>query len=268
MKQTDLQIFYRLGAGLQGIRNLSVGMPDNRVVHELFMPEKWLEAFLRETETESDSVPLTNSRKAAKELFDRIRGITLPIYKRERVGSTLSSDEFALLNIGLEKFESDFDRECRYLNVFTVTQKGIFDSRLLIEAPERHFSASLLKIIPQQTIDDLRQAGRCLAFDAPTACAFHVCRGTEALMLKYYEVLTGKKWNLKQRSWGAYNIQLAKNGAPKSITNRLEELRGDRNAYAHPNVNVKLEDAPTIFLSCNQVILLMAQEIEKLLPKK
>jgi len=40
----------------------------------------------------------------------------------------------------------------------------------------------------------LKEAGRCLAFDLPTACAFHICRATEALMLTYYEALTGNAW--------------------------------------------------------------------------
>jgi hypothetical protein len=69
----------------------------------------------------------------------------------------------------------------------------------------------------------------------------------------------------KTTRMGAYNECLAKNGAPKSITNRLEEIREDRNSYAHPNVTISLEDAPIIFSLCNEVIRRMAKEIERLL---
>lgn len=264
MKQTDLHIFYRLGAGLQDIRKLLVGASSDQVMRWLFIPEKWLEAFLRETETENDSIPLVDSRKAAKKLFDKVRGILLPIYNRSRSDSSLSPDEYALLHAYLEEFESEFERECRQLDVFTVTQKGLLNPRLLIEKAEKQFPENLIKVMPQQTIEDLRQSGRCLAFEAPTACAFHACRGTEALMLRYYEVLAGKKWSLKEKNWGAYNRELIKLGAPKSITNRLDELRKDRNSYAHPNETVAPEDAPIVFTLCHTVMLLMAKEIEKL----
>jgi hypothetical protein len=84
-------------------------------------------------------------------------------------------------------------------------------------------------------------------------------------MLRYYEVLTGQQWTERGRGWGAYNRQLIQNNAPRAITNRLEEIREDRNSYAHPSVTISTEDAPIIFSLCNEVIRQMAKEIEKLL---
>jgi hypothetical protein len=265
MKQTDLQVFYQLGAALQGIKKISVGMGGYDAVMTLVFPEQWLEAFLSETRSEGDVIPLHDSRKAAEHLLKISKRITTPFYANPSAERIITRDEVGLLRSHLELFESEFARECKNLDLFAVTQKGLFSSRRLIEEAEKQFPENLLKVMPKQTVEDLKQAGRCLAFEVPTACAFHICRGTEALMLKYYEALTGSKWTLKKRDWGIYNDHLKKNGAPASITNRLDEIRQDRNAYTHPNMNVSLEDAPIIFNLCISVIHFMAKEIERLL---
>ena len=83
-------------------------------------------------------------------------------------------------------------------------------------------------------------------------------------MLTYYEALTGTAWAFPRRDWYNYNTQLASNGAPPAITNRLGEIREDRNAYAHPDITVSLDEAPIVFELCSGVIFLMAKEIEKI----
>ena len=83
-------------------------------------------------------------------------------------------------------------------------------------------------------------------------------------MLAYYEALTGQTWTYKKRDWKMYNDQLAANGAPKAITDRLGEIREDRNAYAHPDITVPLDEALVVFELCNGVIQLMAKEVEKI----
>src|SRR5580704_15255734 len=104
--------------------------------------------------------------------------------------------------------------------VFTVTPKGIYDTRLLMTRPEEKFPERVRSILPPQVLADLKQAASCLAFDIPTACAFHVCRATEALLLKYYEVLTGSPYSLPYRNWNRYVEELVRVGATKAITNR------------------------------------------------
>jgi hypothetical protein len=128
---------------------------------------------------------------------------------------TLAKEEVHLISTRKRVFEEKFEREYRYLDVFTVTQKGIYDTRMLMLRPEEKFPIRVRNRLPEQTLLDLREAAKCLAFDIPTACAFHICRATEAL-LAYYEVLSGHTWSLpKNRDWKAYIDHLAKEGAPK-----------------------------------------------------
>lgn len=159
---------------------------------------------------------------------------------------------------------SEFERESDRVSVFGITKQGIYDTIDLLESAENKFPANLLKIMPMAVIDDLKEAGKCLAFDRPTACAFHVCRATEGLMLKYYEVLASKPWNFKTRGWQNYVDQLAKLKAPKQITNRLNEIRSDRNSYAHPDVTVPIDEMLPVYDLCTGVMFYMAKEIETL----
>ena len=83
-------------------------------------------------------------------------------------------------------------------------------------------------------------------------------------MLGYYEALTGTAWSLPKRDWMNYNTQLRVKGAPSAITDRLGEIREDRNAYTHPDLNVSLDEAPVVFELCSGVIFSIAKEIEKI----
>ena len=106
-----------------------------------------------------------------------------------------------------------------------------------------------------------------LAFDIPTACAFHICRATESLILKYYEALSGHGWTFKKRDWKIYVEQLVKENAPRHITDRLDEIRElDRNAYTHPDRDVTVEEAPIQFELCTSVMFQMADEISRKMP--
>jgi len=135
----------------------------------------------------------------------------------------------------------------------------------LLMSPEQAFPERLRGLLASQVIEDLRQAAKCLAFDVPTACAFHICRGTEFLMLQYYEKLAGKSWEWSHRDWGKYNEKLIDLGAPNAVTDRLDEIRKlDRNAYIHPDKNVTVEEAPFLFTLCINVDFQMLLEMEKL----
>lgn len=265
VKQTNLNIFYHLGRCIKDIDKLETGMPFADAVAHLIDPYSWLQHFVDET----DGVDIPDTRKQAAYLLkgmDELVDFTspTPIDPARRV----TMEEVRVISARKNYFEKCFEREYRYLDVFTVTPKGIYDTRLLMTKPEDKFPERVRAKLPAQTLTDLRQAALCLAFDIPTACAFHICRATEALMLAYYEVLSGHPWALqKNRDWRAYIDHLVREGAPKKITDRLDEIREtDRNPYTHPEQNATLEEAPIQFELCTGVMYLMADEIEKKTP--
>jgi hypothetical protein len=42
-------------------------------------------------------------------------------------------------------------------------------------------------------LDELREAGRCLALESYTASGFHTLRGLEVVMAAYFKAVSGKK---------------------------------------------------------------------------
>jgi hypothetical protein len=264
MKTTNLNIFYHLGSELS---ILSEHCGTGQSVVDLLIygsgSLEWLRAFLIETE-EYDEY-LRDSRRYISETLAALQAVT----SRERVvsGVPVSESECGSLIWARQKFEGLFEHECKRLQVFTVTPKGTRDTNLLIEAPETDLPKRVIPLVPEQFIYDLRQAARCLAFDIPTACAFHSCRATESLILAYYTVLSRKSWAFKKRDWKIYIEQLGVEGAPKRITTRLDEIRAsDRNAYTHPDENVPIDEAKVLYTLCSGVNYYMAEEIVRLTP--
>jgi hypothetical protein len=264
MKSTNLNIFVQLGSQLQYfVQAAHIGQEWGEMFLFSHFAKEWLAAFVAETAEYSDS--LRDSRASAQGLLDQMNTLfALPPSDWKR---PITQAEYIALSNGKEEFENNFEREHKNIDVFTVTPKGIYNTRLLMERPETQFPEKVRAILPDQMIYDLKQAGRCLAFDIPTACAFHVCRATEALMIAYYELLAGHPWAHKKRDWKIYIEQLTVEKAPPKITQRLEEIRAlDRNTYIHPDINVSSEEALVLFGLCGAVNYYMAEEMVKPTP--
>ncbi len=265
MQRVHLPTFFKFGAVMSELKVIDSTdkLTEPALFQIMFKASAWLLFFL--DATKDIALPTTrevavNISELIGEYKERLDSASKGEGKDEQIGQLF----IKRLNELLDEFPVLFERESRRISVFSVTPKGIYDTEKLIESAEKRFPKNLLKVMPQLTIDDMKEAGRCLAFDVPTACAFHVCRATEALMLAYYETLTGTAWAFPRRDWYNYNNQLAANGAPAAITNRLGEIREDRNAYAHPEITVPLDEAPIVFELCSGVIHLMAKEMEKI----
>lgn len=259
LKATNLNMFYELGSVLERMHEkLSVETHVADLYGYMVVPHNGLISFLESTK----DMPLKDTRAAAQQLQAAIRAAWKSFQLNPDRNLTL--DEVHAISWPKEEFDRAFEREHRNLDVFTVTKKGIYDTRALFENPEEKFPPNIRKVLPTQMLHDLKEAGRCLAFEIPTACAFHVCRGTEAVILAYYELLAKHPWNFKKKDWKIYVEQLCKEKAPNRITNRLDEIREfDRNSYIHPDVNVTLEEAPILFELCTGVVFLMGQEMGK-----
>ena len=259
MKETNLAIFYHLGAGLAKLKELKAEMPMNEAALLITEPARWLTI----CRLEMENVFTEHLQHEADDL-SKLLGIVIREYLRTPLGEgTLAGGTNWAIQSGIRSFESAFDHECRQMDIFAVTPKGDLSTRVLIDDASKKFPQSLLGVMPKQTIEDLQEAGRCLAFERSTACAFHICRATEALMRAYYKKLTGVDWPPPKmnKDWKVLADQLRVKGAPKVITNRLDEIRDDRNAYAHPDITVPLDEGPIVYDLCTGVMFYMAKEM-------
>lgn len=266
MKRVDLSTFFKFGKNISDLRALdgSDKLTDFAVFQLVTRVSVWILFFLGAT----NDVSLSHTRDIA----ESIRKLLSECSNRCKVAfdegdkDEMLGEPFIRHLTGLlDEFDVLFTRESRKINVFAISPVGIYDIEKLIESADKRFPQNLLKVMPELTVNDLKEAGKCLAFELPTACAFHICRATEALMLAYYEKATGKSWPFAKRDWGMYVNQLKTlPNVPKAITDRLWEIREDRNSYTHPDITVPLDEALVVFELCNNVIHMMAKEIEKI----
>ena len=157
--------------------------------------------------------------------------------------------------------------ECQVLDTYHISKKGAYSTADLIDHAHHQVPSSVRDTLPQQTKADLDQAGKCLAFDLPTAAAFHLLRGTEAVLREYYDrVVPGtKKAAAKMRNWGVYIKLLKEHGAEVKITSLLDHLRDAyRNPVLHPEENYTDERAQVLFGVCVSAIVMMSEEITAL----
>jgi len=268
VQEFNLEKFYMLGKSLSAITRLKTGEPFIDTFTSLNGLQRWARSF--QIDTREIAVP--NSRTCAQILANDIQRVEARIVQalQEDInGAGLTVEENTGLRQSLESFEREFHHESRRLGIFGVTPKGDRDIRILLDDACRKFEPNVLAVMPDLVKDDVIEAGKCLAFERATACAFHVCRATEGLMRAYYKHLTGNDWPPPEippkkpmnKDWKVLVDQLRIKGAPKSIYTRLDEIRDDRNAYAHPDATVPLDEAPIVYDLCTGVMFYMAKEM-------
>ncbi len=195
---------------------------------------------------------MNSSVRAAKDVMSAITAI-IP----EDVSAALAIDSETLLDWRLNTlkhkvgtFETIMNGDMPDIASYIVSQKGIYRTDDLIAHAENHLSAASKAALPNQACEDLREAGRCLAYEVPTACAFHLWRTVESVMAYYYVKLSGVTFEDAgvQRNWGAYIPALTAVGAPVKITAFLSHIKDEyRNPQTHPDEPVPIEEAQRLF---------------------
>jgi len=181
----------------------------------------------------------------------------------------LTETQAYLLKSKFDTFETVLAAELGTLDAYFVSQKLAYETRVLIEQADKLIPESLRSELPQETTNDLRQAGRCIAFDIPTAAGFHIIRAVESVIRKYYNAVVGNVPKPKMRNWGAYIKNLAAAGADTRITGFLDHIRENhRNPILHPEETLSAEDSQVLLGTAISTIVQMMLEIRKITQMK
>lgn len=231
--------FFDLGSKINAILK---GLSETTTYNEFLWPG-W-EAREAVAALITDAVPLRVCKPAAQDLIQALVAIVPldfreAISKQESVGGQPIGYHFYRVEASARKFETILGAECQALDTYFISQKGSHHTPDLIERAEINFPESIRQHIPRQATIDFRQAGRCLAFDTPTASGFHLLRAVEATMGMYLSHVTGKPIPpARTRNWGFVIKQLRKSGnADPKITEFLDHIRDKhRNPITHPEV--------------------------------
>jgi hypothetical protein len=263
MRKLNLYEVYSAAKELSAIRNLP---RDGKITYYVF--PLW-DARERLKQMIASGLLLSSSSRAAQVLIQQI-GMTLPdeIDKAINIDETQVFDWRASAISGkVTELETVLGNDMPDIASYVVSQKGIYRTADLIEHAEKQLSEAGQKAISEQTCRDVRDAGRALAYELATACAFHLWRSVESCMGTYYERLTGNDWGTAGivRNWGAYIKAMAAAGAPSKITGFLDHIRAEyRNPQTHPDELVPLDEAQRLFPVALSAIEQLALETEKL----
>ena len=211
---------------------------------------------------------LTVCRATGNELISAIDEIQkwLTDTKPEEVSQlNISVDmKFQRIMAKAKEFETVLSAELQTLATYHASQKGIYSTTDLIERAEKIFPQSVLAKTDSGVIEEIRQSGRCLAFDNATASAFHMMRATEAVMHKYYIYACSPSSEEKLGNWGAYITELQKSQKPevKEVVAMLQQIKDrHRNLIMHPEVVLTPDEAFTLFEIAQGAIIAMADKL-------
>jgi hypothetical protein len=266
MKKVDVFQFYTLATILKPLQTLQQDAPLKDAYYQLYHAKIWLEGL-----AEDKMVPLVVSRASIWKLLNAINAIVEPPLhhlqqteppKAVDMEKKLEFMECYEVRNAVNNFETVFSAELQTLATYFVSKKLAYSTSDLIESAEHLFPEQIIKMLPKQCLADMKQAGKCIAFETPTAAAFHILRGVESVIRRYYAVVVGHAPKAKLRNWGAYIDNLDKAGADPKITSFLDHLREQyRNPILHPEEMLSIDDAVVLLGAAVSVIVQMMDAI-------
>ena len=258
-------LFYHLGASLSGARSIA---PEDRLFKATLSfldARRWLRSFIEE----AANTPLPRSRETAQGLLQLLDSIdsgyeyTGEVERESK--ALLGDDNYYAIRKAYSEFSEAFTHECKEADVFFVSEKRIYKTRSLIENAEKSLPEDVLARLDDQTVYDIKQAGRCLAFDIPTAAGFHILKAVESLIREYHLRVTGAHIPKRSRNWGQYIMRLNNAGADRKVTGFLDHIREFyRNPIVHPEVTLTLEEALSLFGAAMSAIVQLDAAIQSL----
>jgi hypothetical protein len=168
----------------------------------------------------------------------------------------LSNEDAQKLKQIMQEIRLTFVAETQGIYAYFVTDKRL-DVKKLLEHVDQLFNPEAFQSCPETACHDFNQAGLCIAFELPTAAAFHVLRGTEDVLRLYYKkYIRPAKQGL---TWGQMINELknkAKGKKPDSILlNNLDNIRHSfRNPTQHPDKIYDINEAQDLFSLCIDVV--------------
>ncbi|MBC7602592.1 MAG: hypothetical protein H7255_08035 [Ramlibacter sp.] len=246
MKKLNLHDVYSLAKEISDIREVKNEATISDQVFPLWFARARLQQMI------SSALLLSSSTRAAEGLINAINAV-VPVDVDQAMNvppePTLGWQAGAIRG-KVREFETVLGNDMPDIASYLVSQKGIYRTADLIAHAENQLSDDARAAISEQTCIDIRDAGRALAYELPTACAFHLWRAVESCMGTYYVRLTGKDWEAAKitRNWAAYIKAMTSANAPTKITGFLDHIRDQyRNPQTHPHETVALAEAQRLF---------------------
>lgn len=271
MQRVNTHRFFDLGMRLSPLRAIAGGQKISPWLPHLILARNELSNFL-------DYLPFEVCRPIALKVVEAIDSI-LPrepntgqiredVAKKALAGDiTIDAFQAYAINDNIQRFETILSAELPTLATYFISQVGAYSTADLIERAEVVFSENIRQNLLTQVLFDIREAGKCIVFNTPTAAGFHILRATEATIREYYAVVTNNSPRPRNRDWGAYIRVLRSSSADQKIVAMLDQIRDmHRNPLIHPEESLNREEAIELFDICKSAIQAITRDIVKRRP--
>jgi hypothetical protein len=145
-------------------------------------------------------------------------------------------------------------------NTYLVDRIRGLSMRILIEAADENLSAATLGKIGNEARKYIVEAGRCLAFELPTAAGVHTMRAFEKVLRRYYSAVT----KVEAGHTDIKRLLEILEKRPDADMNLLAVLDNIRNLHSNPlahEVFLDTDEAVDLFYIANSAITAMARAL-------
>jgi len=207
---------------------------------------------------------LRASREQANSLYEAIARI----YEVDDYEQKIAESDIVNIQLNAKHFKIVLLADLTTMPLFLVRPKGNYDVLLLIEHGIGCFPERLSSKAPE-AMSDAMEAGKALAFELATACAFHTFRVVETVLKRYWDLVSEKTKRPKLETIGNYVLEMEKKKiGDKKVLETLKQLgKLYRNPIIHPEVFLLLEEAIEILGISRSVISAMLKQLPELSQK-
>jgi len=205
-----------------------------------------------------EELNLLVSKQAAESLLSISKEITtLP--SEEKVSKELSER----VTNAIGELDKTLDSELMLKEAYILTEKRFSLDKLLNNIQDL-FRKDVFNRLPILVQYDLKECGKCIAFNLSTAAAFHMLRATEGTLRFYYCIIIKRK-RIKDLMWGPIIEKLRVNSKiSRTLLSNLDNIRDNyRNPTQHPDARYDLDEAQDLFGLCIEAINRMIKDLEQ-----
>jgi len=170
----------------------------------------------------------------------------------------LSQSQASRLNNTMGLIRKTLDAEAFQKKAFVASPKRGWGVDQLLKEPSSMFAKGIFNAVGECARYDFQESCRCLAFERPTAAAFHMLRGTEDVLRDYYcSIVKQRRLKPQQRMWGPMVEQMRKRRRPPpaELLDALDQIRRNyRNPTQHPEAIYDLDRAQDLMSLCISVV--------------
>ena len=249
MQSRPILRYIHLGAAFMYLRGVQANTPihgDGFIIANIGSVFEYLDEF---------NLPVTKrAANKLKKFGDKLAGTE----EGEKLSTTDSQELSRLIEVIRETLWAESGGNI----AFIATDKRIDVNKLLTNV-RALLAPGIYDALPEIARYDFDEAGKCIAFERPTAAAFHLLRGTEEVLRQFYCAIVKQK--RAELMWGPMveSLRKRRKSPPVALLDHLDHIRLNfRNPTQHPEKIYDIQEVQDLFSLCVDLVNRMVKPVK------